>query len=132
MLTLEHFLTREGLVDLLSVATYGNYWPDVKLYKSDYEKGLFDECECLEDKWAVALLQGRGLVVYDRYEEESELNEGEEPKKYRVKLADVRRGLEKMRDEHPRHWADLVEENDDAITGDVWLQLTVFNELIYG
>ena len=132
MLTLEHFLTREGLVDLLSVATYGNYWPDVKVYKSDYEKGLFDGCECLEDKWAVALLQGRGLVVYDMYDEESELNDGEEPKKYRVKLADVRRGLKKMRDEYPRHWADLVEENDDAITGDIFLQLTVFNEVIYG
>lgn len=132
MLTLEHFLTREGLVDLLSVATYGNYWPEVKVYKSDREKGLFDDCDCLEDEWAVALLQGRGLVVYDMYEEESELNDDEEPKKYRVKLADVRRGLKKMRDEYPRHWADLMEENDDAITGDVWLQLTVFNELIYG
>lgn len=40
MLTLEHFLTREGLVDLFSVATYGNCWPLISVYKSDYEKGL--------------------------------------------------------------------------------------------
>ena len=132
MLTLEHFLTREGLVDLFSVATYGNEWPLISVYKSDYEKGLFDDCECLEDKWAVALLSGRGIVVRDLYDEDSELNDGEEPKKYRIKLADVKRGLEKMRDEYPRHWADLIEEQDDLITGDVWLQLTVFNEVIYG
>jgi hypothetical protein len=37
-----------------------------------------------------------------------------------------------MRDQYPRHYADLVEENDDAITGDVFLQLAVFGELIYG
>jgi hypothetical protein len=37
-----------------------------------------------------------------------------------------------MRDQYPRHFADLVGEDDDAITGDVWLQLAVFGEVIYG
>ena len=37
-----------------------------------------------------------------------------------------------MRDQYPRHYADLMEEDDDLITGDVWLQLAVFGELIYG
>ena len=37
-----------------------------------------------------------------------------------------------MKKEYPSHYADLVEENDDAETGDIWLQLAVFGEVIYG
>ena len=132
MLTLKHFTTHEGLVDLLSVATYGNYWPLIKVYKSDAESGMFDNCDCREDKWATALLKGKGIVVYDCYEMDSELNEGEEPTKYRITLDNIKKGLRLMKEQYPRHWADLVEEEDDAITGDVFLQLAVFGEVIYG
>jgi hypothetical protein len=132
MLNKKHFLTKQGLSDLLSVATYGNEWPAIKAFKSDAEKGLFNDCDCREDKWATALLKGKGVVVYDCYEMDNELNDGEEPVKHHITLDDVKKGLELMRDLYPRHWADLVEENDDLITGDVWLQLTVFGELIYG
>jgi hypothetical protein len=63
---------------------------------------------------------------------DNELNDGEEPTKYHLTMNNVRKGLELMRDQYPRHYADLVEEQDDAITGDVWLQLATFGELIYG
>lgn len=133
MLTIKDFTTdHENLVNLLSVATYGNYWPLIKAYKSDAEKGLFDGCDCREDKWATALLKGKGVVVYDCYEMDSELSEGEEPTKYHLTIEGVKKGLELMRDEYPRHWADLAEEEDDAITGDVFLQLAVFGEVVYG
>ena len=133
MLTIKDFTTNhENLVNLLSVATYGNYWPVIKAFKSDKEKGLFDDCECREDKWAKALMEGKGVVVYDNYEMDSELNEGETPTKHYLTMENVQKGLELMRDEYPRHYADLMEEEDDAITGDVWLQLAVFGELIYG
>ena len=133
MLTIKDFTTdHENLVNLLSVATYGNYWPVIKAYKSDKDKGLFNDCECREDKWAKALMEGKGVVVYDCYEMDSELNEGETPTKHYLTMENVQKGLELMRDEYPRHYADLMEEEDDAITGDVWLQLAVFGELIYG
>ena len=133
MLTITDFTTNhENLVNLLSVATYGNYWPAIKAYKSDEQKGLFADCECREDKWAKALMHGKGVVVYDCYEMDNELNGGEEPTKYHITMDNVKKGLEMMRDQYPRHYADLVEENDDAITGDVFLQLAVFGELIYG
>ena len=133
MLTITDFTTdHENLVNLLSVATYGNEWPVVKAYKSDAEKGLFADCECREDKWAKALMEGKGVVVYDLYSCEGELYENEEPEKHHITINDVKKGLELMRDQYPRHYADLVEENDDAITGDVFLQLAVFGELIYG
>ena len=133
MLTKRHFTTLQGLSDLLSVATYGNGWPAIKLFRSDAEKGLFNQCECREDKWATALIKGKGLVAYDCYElDEAETDEERAAARHEITLNDVKRGLDLMKEKYPRHWADLVEENDDLITGDVWLQLTVFGELIYG
>ena len=137
MLTIKDFTTdREHLTDLLSVATYGNEWPVVMAYKSDAEKGLFTDCDCFEDKLAVALLKGKGVVVYDLYDEDAEDFDGEgkfpESAKHHITLADVEKGLKLMQEQYPHHFADLVEEEDDAITGDVWLQLAVFGEVIYG
>ena len=136
MFTINDFITdHENLVNLLSVATYGNEWPVIKAYKSDAEKGLFEGCECYEDKWAKALMQGKGVVVYDLYDEDVECEIGAEfPKtaKHHLTIEGVKKGLELMRDQYPRHYADLMEENDDLITGDVWLQLAVFGEIIYG
>lgn len=132
MLTQSHFLTHEGLSDLLSVATFGNYWPIVKIKRSEYHLAEEDKYDCIEDKWAAVLINGGTLVVYDEYEMDSELNEGEEPTKHYLTIKDVRKGLRLMKKEYPHHYADLVEEDDDAITGDVWLQLAVFGELIYG
>ena len=132
MLTLEHFLTEEGLTGLLSTATFGNYWPDIRKYKADREAGLFKDCDCCEQKWAVALLKGHGLAVFDNYEMDSELNECEKPTRHNITLDDVKKGLELMREQYPRHWADLVEESEDLVTCDIWLQLTAFGEVIYG
>ena len=134
MLTITDFITdHENLVNLLSVATFGNYWPDIRTYKTDTEAGLFNDCECCEDKWAKALMHGKGVVVYDCYAlDEAETNEERTEATHKITLDNVKKGLELMRDQYPRHYADLMEENDDAITGDVFLQLAVFGELIYG
>ena len=137
MLTIKDFTTdREHLTDLLSVATYGNEWPVVKAYRSDAEKGLFTDCECREDKWAKGLLHGKGVMVYDLYDEDAEDFDGEgefpDTAKHHLTIDNVERGLELMRDQYPRHFADLVGEDDDLVTGDVWLQLAVFGEVIYG
>ena len=137
MLTIKDFTTNhENLVNLLSVATYGNGWPLVKTYKSDREAGLFNDCECREDKWAKALMFGKGVVVCDLYDDDAEDFDGNgkfpESAKHRITMDNVRKGLELMQEQYPRHYADLVEENDDAITGDVWLQLAVFGDIIYG
>lgn len=42
------------------------------------------------------------------------------------------RALREMHKHYPRHYSDMVNENEDADTGDVLLQLMVFNEVIYG
>ena len=138
MLTLTDFTTNhENLVNLLSVATYGNGWPVIKAFKSDSEKGLFEDCKCREDKWARGLMKGKGVMLYDCYSEDidedmEDISEFPASAKHHLTLADIQKGLETMRDKYPHHWADLVEENDDLITGDVFLQCAVFGELVYG
>ena len=114
-----------------TLATFGNGWPTIKVKRSEFHLAEEDKYDCLEDKWAAILINGGTLVVYDDYEVE-ELEEGEKPTKYTLTLKDVRKGLRLMKKNYPNHYNDLMEECEDAITGDVWLQLAVFGELIYG
>lgn len=41
-------------------------------------------------------------------------------------------GLNRMAKVAPRHFADLVNENDDAITHDVFMQMVILGEIVYG
>lgn len=58
--------------------------------------------------------------------------EGDETKRYTLDYPAIVRGLEIMAEKYPRHWADFVGENDDATTGDVFLQCALFGDVIYG
>ena len=44
----------------------------------------------------------------------------------------MQRGLSLLAERYPRHFAAFLTERDDAPTADVWLQLVVFGEVIYG
>jgi hypothetical protein len=44
----------------------------------------------------------------------------------------IQEALIKMEREFPRHFNDIRTDNADAITGDVFLQLAVLGEVIYG
>jgi hypothetical protein len=46
--------------------------------------------------------------------------------------ATIQRGLDLMSHIAPNHWGDLVQETDDAETADVFLQLCLFGEIVYG
>jgi hypothetical protein len=50
---------------------------------------------------------------------------------FRLDLKSIGRGLELLATKYPRHFADLINENTDAITADVLLQCCLFGELIY-
>jgi hypothetical protein len=40
--------------------------------------------------------------------------------------------LRLMAEKEPRHFADFMQENDDAVTGDVFLQCVLLKAVIYG
>lgn len=49
-----------------------------------------------------------------------------------VGLLEIKQGLRTMAEKDPRHFGDLVSENDDADTHDVFIQHVLFGEVIYG
>lgn len=49
-----------------------------------------------------------------------------------VSLLEIKQGLRTMAEKDPRHFGDLVSENDDADTHDVFIQHVLFGEVIYG
>ena len=44
----------------------------------------------------------------------------------------IAEGLKVMAQKYPKAWADFMAENDDAETGDIFLQCICFGEVIYG
>jgi hypothetical protein len=75
------------------------------------------------------LSEGGGLFVTDI----PDGDEGELPRKGKLlDLNALRSGLAVMANGYPRHYADVLTENDDATTGDVFLQCCLFGRVVYG
>lgn len=49
-----------------------------------------------------------------------------------VTQADIENGLKLMAEKSGQHFGDLMQETDDAITADVFLQYVTFGEVVYG
>jgi hypothetical protein len=49
-----------------------------------------------------------------------------------ISLQSIERGEQTMAEKHAEHFGNIISENDDAETADVWFQLAVMNELTYG
>ena len=58
----------------------------------------------------------------------------EEPEEapQKLDLDAMRHGLHLMSVKYPNHFADVMDENDDADTGDVFLQLSLYGEIVFG
>lgn len=54
------------------------------------------------------------------------------PKEFRLDRVAIMKGLALMAEKHPRHFGDFLAEHDDADTGDVFIQLALFGEVLYG
>lgn len=73
---------------------------------------------------------GGGLAVV-RFDKPDE-GEGECTGLMIIGQGELRRGLELMAEKAPRHFADLLSENDDAETHDVFMQMVILGDIIYG
>ena len=90
------------------------------------DESLRDEYKDM-DHYLLPFITGCGLVISNRQAEE-----GEDVKEHRLDRAALGRGLSLMPHKYTHHWRDFVEENSDAITADVFLQLCLFGDVIYG
>ena len=60
---------------------------------------------------------------------EDEEEPGEEMVLTREKME---KGLQIMSEKYPQHFSDFIRENEDAITGDVFLQCALLGDIVYG
>lgn len=49
-----------------------------------------------------------------------------------LNLETIAKGLQLMAEKYPRHFGDFMNESGDATTGDVFVQLCVFGDVVYG
>jgi hypothetical protein len=115
--------------DLLVTALEGgsNYW----YFIPDSTNRIIDsvpECQDHETAYSVrfwkAIQAGKSLPVNDSENMVHKLGE--------ISLESIAKGEQLMADNHISHFANLLGENWDAETADVWFQLAVMGELVYG
>jgi hypothetical protein len=83
----------------------------------------------------VASMCGGTIVLVDTEAEagyDAEHDEGPADHIIEIDREKLRDGLEVMSRDYPRHFKDFINENDDAITADVFVQCVCFGEVVYG
>lgn len=106
-------------------------WASIEDYRNEIEHvgtPLYDSKEwpaaTTPNYITYALSEGCTVVLRD--------NESDRPRLVRLNLANIERGLKVMAKKYRRHFDNIVNDNADAITGDVLIQCAVFGDLIYG
>lgn len=126
----------ERIRDLLCCALEGgsNYWYyDLYPYfrdgvtAKDINPGGELRTPDMGDDWGLyytaPFVQGCGICLRD----------GEDSGKvHKIGFEKLLRGLRDMARECPRHWGDFLSDNEDATTGDVFLQCCIFGKIMYG
>jgi hypothetical protein len=115
----------ERIKDLLCSALEGgsNYW--IKSAESPNKSDWPEQVKY----WHECPVYGAAVTINVAKEGRGDEHGG---KSYTLNRADLERGLQVMAEQFPQHFADFAKENDDATTGDVFLQCCLFGEVVYG
>lgn len=103
-----------------------NYWyfiDDDACDIIDSVKPSDNKTTFVERMWA-AILKGKEIPIRDVEQHKTILG--------KISLVSICEGEQLMLDKHPHHFADILNENDDATTADVWFQYAVLKKLVYG
>lgn len=128
--TLSTKIEKTRIADLLCSALEGgsNYWYMIEKFikPAKVERQMFGDQTFRHIDYPLS--EGGAIMVSD------ERGCGAEKDKTttRVDLPRLLEGLRIMQEKYPHHYANWLAENDDAETGDVFLQCCVFGETIYG
>jgi hypothetical protein len=123
-------ITLEKVSNLLCAGMEGgiNYWAMIDDYIEPetvwHGKGASDTFRHID----YPLSDGGAVIILECGDD---CDEDDAPK-HRLDLAAIRRGLEVMAREAPQHFADFLNDNDDADTGDVFVQCCLLGEIRYG
>ena len=114
-------LDEQRMQDLFIGAFEGgsSYWAEVR------DSSPTNECQSPSERWwKHIMVDGGEMKVYDNEDEESEPTV--------LNKAGVEKGFQLMAQNEARHFMDWLSENDDATTADVWFQLALFGQVVYG
>ena len=130
-------ISDDRLRGLLCSALEGgsNYWymhvrnefPPGVTYADFRKGGRFTLAEYWHPLELIPFIEGCAVIITT----EAAGDEGDNTER-RLDRAALLRGIEIMAEKYPRHFANVVSENDDAETGDVFLQCCLFGEIVYG
>lgn len=126
-------VSTEQLSDLLTSAFEGgsNYWYMIQEFikPTQLVHKEFPEDNRKEAHYATeyCLNPGGALMIDDEQADEPSLK-----KPVRLDIEACQKGLDVMAKKYPHHFKDLLADNTDAITGDVFLQCCIFGDVIYG
>lgn len=132
--TIKKEITLDSISCLICSAFEGgsNYWYEIDQFvKPETFTFLSDEGDCDEGESPQVFkhidypLNKGGAVIVS-------VPEDEDGKTYTLDLQSIEKGLKIMADKYPAHFNDFLNENDDACTGDVFLQCCLFDEVIFG
>lgn len=117
----------QNVADLLVSAFEGgsNYWIercDI-VSKGGIEFGSHDQGKDDYYPWIILAVMGSG---------ELRIHPVEDDKTHTLSREKLQHGLDLMANKYPRHWADFVTDHADATTGDVFLQLALLGDIVYG
>ena len=132
-------ITEQRIEDLLCGAFDGQYgssysWAGIQGY--EYPAGK-SKADFTYKAMEVALAGGKMFLfnVEDGDESNKEYD-AEKKEKYTLTREKLIKGLEVMaalpKGKGGHHFRDFVNENDDAITSDVFVQCCIFGEIVYG
>ena len=123
-------VSTQRISDLLCTAfeggvSYWSEWPSPDAFPEGQSRADFEFFHI-----ELPLVEGGSVKFRDAEEPDEEFADADGY--YRLNLEKVTKGLKVMAAEYPYHWGNFVSENDDADTGDCFLQCCIFGRIIYG
>ena len=122
-------LNNEQRLDLLTSALEGgsNYWYFIGLDASRKIRLMWggDKNDPFVNKMWNALETGESIEIHD-------IEDPEGDPLGSISLKSIEEGEQIMHDKYPGHYADVLNECGDADTGDVWFQLAIMKDIVYG
>lgn len=118
--TVKTEVTDERLNDLLCSAMEGgsNYWYVINKHINP------NNVKVEHPHLDLPFIEGCGLEIGDIEDDEAEPQI--------LNRESIAKGLQVMADKYSHHFNNFMTENDDAETGDVFLQCCLFGDIVYG
>jgi hypothetical protein len=118
-------ITLERISDLLCSAIEGgsNYWYQIDKFNKPKSMSFRTDKNTIFRHLDYPLNEGGSLTITDMLE-----NKGG----YILNINSLQKGLQIMAEKYDHHWMNFLNGNDDAETGDVFLQCCLFGEAVYG